>query len=430
MDEHITRHLLHAIHQGWRNPGDLAAIGLAHLFEHCPVCREEFESWRRQAGEGVDRPEGGDFDAALGRVCGENGGLRDELESEAAQVESERRQARSRSEELLALPADDRIDWIRSESQGHGGPLLAEALIEESRRKAPGYPWEGITLANLARTVLQHSATTQYAAELYVRALAHLANAVRVTGDLLRSDQILSDARYFLRSQGGGDRLVRAELDSLEGSLRMGQRRPREAIPLLLRSQIVYRMDGDIQATAGVLVALSRAHRLATELDRSLSLVDEAEVLLTPTPQDACRLTRCILGARIAISAEKRDGTAAWRHLEALIAAPGPGPVAELRARWALAEVLKSLNEPEAAKGTWLEISQEFQDLGFQYDSALASLQAAGLAAYLGLPHDAEQLAADALPVFERLGVRVKSAEARQLRDRAAAGGKSVVTPD
>jgi hypothetical protein len=63
--EHLTRELFRAISSGWRNPGDLAAIALAHLFELCPHCRREFESWRRELEDASSAPEGADYEAVI-----------------------------------------------------------------------------------------------------------------------------------------------------------------------------------------------------------------------------------------------------------------------------------------------------------------------------------------------------------------------------
>lgn len=425
MDEHITRHLLHAIHKGWRNPGDLAAIALAHLFEHCPVCRKEFEVWRRQAGEGVARPVGGDFDAALDRVCGVDGSENDELASEAARVEAERRKALSRAEELLALPVAEQLDRIRTESRGQAGPLLAEALIEESRRKAPGYPWEAITLANLARTVLQHADATLYAAELYARALAHLANAIRVTGDLPRSEQILLDARYFLRSQGGGDRLVRAELDSLEASLRLSQRRQREAIQPLFRAHAVYRMDGDLAQTAVVLSQLSKAHNELGENDRALILLQEARL----HAQGSCNVEfeAMILGNRSQVLADMGEIDAAWESLRELESPERArrGSLRALRQLWQEAYLFRASDEMVAFEAAMTSVFQGYRNARIHFAAAVAASELAELYVRQGLWPEAEELATEALDVFEQVQVPTKAIQARRLRDQAASRSRT-----
>jgi len=108
------------------------------------------------------------------------------------------REARSRADELLRLVPDQRAEWLRSEAGRFSALLLAEVLIEESRRRTPAYPRDGYTLASLARLVLHHAPSSLRATALYARALAYMANAVRVIGDLPRADQIMGDARFLL----------------------------------------------------------------------------------------------------------------------------------------------------------------------------------------------------------------------------------------
>jgi hypothetical protein len=242
--EHLSRELFRAIHKGWRNPGDLAAIAMAHLFELCPHCRSEFEAWRGELGEGVARGEG-DYDGALQRIRERTAANDLGPDAEEARLGRERRDARSRAEALLALPDDQRLDWIQSEKDRHSGLLLAEALIEECRRRTPGYPHEGFLLANLSRVVLHHAPANDFALELFVRSLAYLGNASRVLGDTLRADQLLGDARYLLRVHPAGDRGTRAEIDCLVGSLRVEQFREDEAIAVLLRALMVYELERD-----------------------------------------------------------------------------------------------------------------------------------------------------------------------------------------
>lgn len=154
MREHLSRELFRAISSGWRDPGDLARIAVGHLFELCSHCRREYEAWRREVPDEEAVPVHADYESVIESIRAR---VQPASEGAEAPIDSDIRHARSRAEDLLRLPPEQQAEWIRTESERHAGPLLAEVLIEESRRKTPGYPRKGYTLADLARLVLYHA---------------------------------------------------------------------------------------------------------------------------------------------------------------------------------------------------------------------------------------------------------------------------------
>jgi tetratricopeptide (TPR) repeat protein len=418
MDEHLTRDLFRAIHKGWRNPGDLAAIAMAHLFEECPRCRHEFEAWRRELSESVAAPEGQDFDAVFDRLrapAAANDGDGTALE---ARVEAERQRAGSRAEQLLALPADQRLDWIRNERSNHSGLLLAEVLIEDCRRQTPGHPYEGKALALLARVVLQHALASTYAVELYALSLAWLANAIRVIGDLPRADQILADARYLLRAQSlGADRLVRAEVDSLEASLRTGQDRPSEAIPLVLRALMAYRLEKKKWgAEATCFLKLARAHARQGETERAIALNREVGGHAGAGAETRLHVIgRQNVASVLADAGKSEEASEALEEARPLYSRLDE-PLEQLRCVWTEAKVLRGNGEHDAAADLLLSVRSGFAAKDLRYDQALASMELAGWYTAQGRRRDAEPLVEEALPIFQALDLPAKTAAARALR--------------
>lgn len=416
MHGHLTRELFRAIHQGWRNPGDLAAIAMAHLFELCPACRGEFEGWRREL-EGEAPPAGaGDFDATLDRIRSSEA----ETDGDAVPKENRRQEARSRAQDLLALQPEDRAEWIRSETATRSGLLLAEALIEECRGRTPGHPHQGYTLANLARLALQHAPASVEATQLYVRALAYLANAVRVIGDFPRAEQILGDARYLLRGHGVGHRLVRAELDRLEGTLLNSQFRPRAAISLLLRAQIVYRMEGRQSEAAATLLLLARSHRYLDELTRSSQVLREAERILSNHPSNRLLM---ILGERRAeqslSSGYPDDAMAQLEEVEERRSSLGD-PLVRLRGKWLRGRIHRAVGDLEMAEEKFRGAMTGFSAHRMLDDVARIQLELARLYIEQGRLGEARTLTDEAEPVFVDNHLPVKVAESRRLRALAA----------
>jgi tetratricopeptide (TPR) repeat protein len=417
MHEHLNRELFRAISSGWRNPGDLAAIALAHLFELCPSCRREFESWRRELEDRAVPSDAADYEAVIERA-------RIRVErlpgGSEAPVEAEIREARSRADELLRLVPDQRAEWLRFEAGRFSALLLAEVLIEESRRRTPAYPRDGYTLASLARLVLHHAPSSLRATALYARALAYMANAVRVIGDLPRADQIMEDARFLLRCQGGGDRLVRAELDGLEGSLRNDQERSEEAVPLLLRALMTSRLEQMAGRTAAILIKLAGAHIRLNEPRRSLSLLIEAEKVLDSEPDPRLRLL--ILHNRalgLYYSGYPQQAQALLDESSEL-AGSQDQPLNVLRRSWISGKAARKLADLDLAEERLVSVREGFSCRGLRSDAAEASMDLCGLYLEQGRRKEAEELADAALPVFEELELPAKASAARALRARAA----------
>ncbi len=423
-DEHITRDLFRAISGGWRNPGDLAAIALAHLFELCPHCRREFQAWRGELGEGAAARGPEDYEAVLdrfrARAAPRPANSNEPPGAVEAKAEAEEREARSRAEELLGLSPVEQAELIRREPERFSGLVLAEMLIEDSRKKAPDRPKEAGVSARLARLVLHHTSVSGYAGELYVRALAYLANAIRVIGDLPRADQILGDARYFLRSLGCGNRLLRAELDSLEASLRRGQDRPDLSVPLLLRALMVNRLEGRLRSAAAVLVNIALAHNRRGELQAAFGSLKEGESLLNDSPDHLLLLClranlvslHCHAG-NLELATEVNDETEALQLLHG-------HPVEGSRHEWRRATIARRAGDLEEAARRLSSVRERFAAEGFFYDAALAGLELAGIYTECHELNEAEELLAEVTPVFRGLELPSKVAEAEALTRRLA----------
>lgn len=420
IDEHLTRELLRAIHKGWRNPGDLAAIAMAHLFELCPRCRREFEAWRSDLGEDVAAPEGQDYDAVLDRIRAPAAANDGDVAVFEAQVEAERIRAWSRAEELLALPSEHRLEWVRREKGRHSGILLAEVLIEESRRRTPGYPHEGFALANLARLVLQHAPTSALAVEVYARALAYLANAARVVGDLQRADQILSDARYLLRSQGGGDRQTMGEIYGLEASLRIVQDREGDAIPLLLRAVLISRLEGPKTDLAPrCLVKLTAAHGRLGEVDRAVEIWNELRrTVRTEVAEELDCLARQNIASAFLDVGRPQDAQSILD--EGKSGYSRFSPLRRARVSMLNSRVLYALGKCDEGEEQLVAVQSDFVSRGLRHDEAVVSLQLAEWYVEQRRRREAEPLVHEALKICRSLQVPRKLAKAEALNARMA----------
>jgi tetratricopeptide (TPR) repeat protein len=402
----------------------MAAIAMAHLFELCPRCRREFEAWRQELESQDQEPKSADYEAVLDRIRARVEPPSQESGSGAGEspVDGDLREARSRAEELLRLGPEQQLAWIRSDSDRLAGPLLAEVLIEEGRRRTPGYPHDGYTLTHLARIVLQHAPASPHSVKLYARALAYMANAVRVIGDLPRAEQILGDARYVIHSQAGGDRLARAELDSLEGSLRMEQGRPRDAVSAFLRAQMVYQLENLATETAATLQLLARAHGKLREFGRSFELLDKAEKMLAANPEQHLLIVSASLHVGLLEEAgSPRSAFAALANLEALIEGFDDS-VLNTRASWQRGRLSGALGDFDAMEQLLLQVIKELAGRRMVNDLAHAKLELAGLFAEQGRIGEAGDHVEEAASIFREIGLARDAAEAHRVRGRLLNG--------
>lgn len=427
---HLTRELLRAIDRGERTPGDLVGVVTAHLFNLCPRCRKELEAYRRELGGSTGAPasapvsdsgssgnEIGDeeidrrYHLAIERVRDRLRGF-DGIQRLEARAAADERQARRRLAELLALPAGERLERLRTAPEHFAEPALAELLIEEAHRAVSGRPRDAEALAALARAVLQHGEHTGYTAELYARALAHGANALRVRGELCRADDLLGQARFLLGAQAGGDRTVRAELDSLEGSLRRDQRRLNEAESLFIRAATAWALEQNSVMTARNLLKLGVVLREKGDPERSIEyLVDAADRL---DPETEPRLS---LYARHNL-ADSLNDAGRPREARELVEETRPlwthhsDPLTDLRRFWLEGKIAHSLGETAEAEHAFLAVRDGFLGQGIGYDAALVSLDLAQLYACDGRTADLKRLAEEIVPVFEAQDVHREAAAA------------------
>lgn len=429
-DRHLTLELLRTIHRGQRNPGDLVPVAMAHLFELCPRCRTVFEAWRLELGEGVADPSLLQYDPGFERLrkelrahlwieprgehgAGTLGGVSPACGDRPERSgEEERAVAGRRFSELLALPPRERAERLRREPDRYTGSTLAELLLEEARSCLPRRPRDAYSVAGLARAVLQHGAAVPYTAELYGRALAHQANALRVQGELRRAGELFEPARFLLKSQGGGSRLTRAEIDSLEGSLCRAQRRFDEAITLLSRAVMGYALEGERLRAAGALVSLGTVYRELGELERAIETTLQAcESLERGEPSVVQLFARHNL-VNMLVEAGKPREARDLLDQSAPLYERFADRLTRLRRRWVEGHIARAEEDLATAESLYATVRDRFLAEGMAYDAALASLDLALLYATQGRTAELKRLAEEIVPVFESQDVHREAATA------------------
>ena len=390
-DLHLSCEFLRSITWGDRNPGDLVPLALRHLVALCPRCQAEVDAFIREVRAQGEEPA--DYAEAIARALAR-------AQHFAEQVAEEREEAAALLGELRRLKPGGRLAAVEGSPERYRGPALAQLLLEETLGCLPGRPQEALSTAQLARAVLRHAETSPIASELFARATAHAGNALRALGRLAEADEALKDARFLLRQGGGGDRRLSAELDSFEGSLRRDERRLPEALTLLHRALVAYRLEEDKVCVIQTLLKVGMVHREMGEIDEAIAATREA--LEASNAEEHPRLHLYARHNLAYLLCEVGGYTAARRLVdESLGLYSLADALTQLRFLWLEGRIAQGLGQVETAEGSYRAARGGFAREGLAYDVALISLDLATL--YLELRRTAEvkALAEEMVGIFE-----------------------------
>jgi tetratricopeptide (TPR) repeat protein len=406
-DIHITRELLRAVTRGELSERALSQIETQHLESLCPVCRREIQAWREEGTAEV----GYEYALqALPAVLGRH----------ASDLMKQMRQAERDLEELLAIRPAERLVRVDRSRSRFRGPVLAERLIQESRRRTPASPGEGLDLAELARAVVHRSPDHPDTFSLLALASAQMANACRAGGDLRQAEEHFRHVRYLVRNQGVTDPLTLAQIDHLEGSLRKDQRRFQEAEELLTRSAMLFRISGDAAETARVLLKLGELSFHQGLLDRAVEMVQAALERLAPEEEPRLYLNGRHNLALYLAEAGRFAQAAGLVAADADLYRRHPEPWTQLRLSWLRGKIAAGLGDAAEAERLFRETRDGFVRQENGYDAAMASLDLALLYLKEGRTADVLPLAEEMAALFESRDVHREALAAVLLFQEAA----------
>jgi len=398
-----------------------------HLLETCEVCAAEW-----QGGDGAPvvalpaarlrDPDPAEYDVPEAWLVTQH--QVDRQKARRSRRREAARLARVDLTRLLRLPTERWRERVTGARTRYRSRALAELMIAECRQRVRSHPRQAVLLAELVSAVLAWTISRPeltWAPPLLLRAEAQRANALRVAGDLPAADGAFRALRADLARHPVEDPLLGAELDSLEASLRIGQRAFPEAEALLARAAAAYRRgadrDGEARTSiqlANLLQALGRPEEVLPHLDRAASLIDaEKEPFLyastvTGRVNVLCDLDRAGEAARLLslhAAAYADCGDAFIDHLYRFLrgrVALGAGGHAEAERHF------------QASRDAFLE-------LGRDYDAILTSLYLADALLAAGKLAELRDLAAELVPLFRARGVARETLAALRLLAQAAA---------
>ncbi|MEM7048644.1 MAG: tetratricopeptide repeat protein [Acidobacteriota bacterium] len=390
IDIHLTRELLQAVTRGELHPSVLTATLLEHLTALCPTCRDEIDAWRRDARGSGSEGVSAAVDKSLASA-----------DAQQRAIERERREARKDFTALLRLPEGRRLERVTGAYKRFRSPFLAEELLRKSRSFIPADPRQAFHFAELANTVAQWSQNRAFGAELQTQALANMANAQRALGELRTADALFRQARSVVRMEGVTDKLVYAELDSYEGTLRRVQRSFDEAETLFERAVLHSRLAGDDERVARTLLSISELYRAMGESEKALVSAREALELLDPEEQARlCLMARHNVAHSLCDLERFEPAAAAFDEAKTLYAR-FEDFWTQQRADWLEGKILRGLGRPRDAETVLRGVRERFVTQDEAYDAALVSIDLALVMADLGRSHDMQVLAEEMMPLFQ-----------------------------
>jgi tetratricopeptide (TPR) repeat protein len=290
----------------------------------------------------------------------------------------ERSQARDLYVELLGHQAVEGLSQVHS-TRRYASLALCELLLKKSRELAHADPEQARRATELAVAVAEQLDLNLYGAPVVqdTRAIAwaYLAETRRVHADLRSAETSMKIAEGLL-AQGSGDPLARAELLTLQASLRGYSGRFEEAINLLNRVASIYRKLGDSHLLGRTLLKKGTVLGNAGHPEMAVRLIRRSMDLIDP-PREP-RLLVCATHNFIWFLNESDRGNQAATCLEgARRLYERSGDRRHLgRLRWLEGKLASRFSEAES---TLLEARDRLAREGLSYEAALAAMDLAVL---------------------------------------------------
>lgn len=316
---------------------------------------------------------------------------------------------------LEGLPQPARLALVET-SEEHWSWALCERVCEASVREASRSLERATACAHLARQIADRvRGPEEWRDRLQGYAAAHVANALRVSGDLVSADRAMEEAKRLW--QTGSDPagvLDPGRLLHLEGALRRDQRRFPEALILLDEAIVVGRTPERALLQKGhTFEVMGEYERAAETLLRAAPLIlQKGDLRLESILSGNLALNYCHLG---------RFEEAALLAGRVRAAALETGDEIEaLRMTWAEGRIAAGLGRTEEARRLLAQARREFAARGMDYDAALALLEESALLLDEGRTAEVKAVTHELAVVFGSKGVHREARAALRLFQEAA----------
>lgn len=365
-DVHVTPELLRAIHES-ELPGE---VMFRLIWEHfqalCPTCKAAIEEWQAET-------RGGDYDSAF-----EN--AKKKAEEKVRDVETLKRAIDREVREILRLDPEEAVERIKGASKRFRSPLLVDRLLDEAAEQLHGDPRRAVELLRCARAIVERP-EKPLSPELRVRVILNHANALRVARKHREADIVFQEVRDLMRTEPVISFDLYALRASFEGSQRRDQSNFEQAKKLLSQSILIYRVVGDENEAAKVLLSLSYVHFRLGETVQSLEAIHEALNILDPEEDlSLSAIARQNLASYLCDTGDPRGARHVLHESHAVLARyieEFEAETSRLAIIWLEGRIARDLEEYERAEEKLVAAAEGFSDLDIGYDTALVLLDLA-----------------------------------------------------
>ncbi len=385
--EHPPREAFERLVRGEAEAGETREI-VRHLLAGCSKCGRTVEETRSPSLAPFQRVETYDtvFDRLEGRLAQGTG----ELATRAPSLH----------EELLGHQAVEGLFQVHS-TRRYASLALCELLLQKSRELAREAPEQARQAMDLAAAAAEQLDLDVYGAPVVqdarASAWAYLDGTQRVVADLRSAETSVTTAGRLLAAGKGQPSRVRAELLTLQASLRAYGGRFEEALGLLNRAATLYRRKGDRHLLGRTLLKKGTVLGNAGRPDIAVRLIRHSMDLIDP-PREP-RLMVCATHNYIwFLNEDGRPGEATASLHSARRLYRQAGDRQHLgRLRWLEGKLAPRL---DAAEGALSEARDELAREGLSYEAALAAMDLALLYAGESKGAAMRRLADQMLPLF------------------------------
>jgi transcriptional regulator with XRE-family HTH domain len=311
-------------------------------------------------------------------------------------------------------------DLAREAAEYHTAGFV-ELLCEESRKAAGDSAARALHLARCAAAAAAAAPGNEgWRSRLQGYVDAHLANALRVGGDLREADRAFGHARELWEAGAGDDPglLNGARFLHLEASLRRGQRRVREALALLDQALALDRWG----ETPTLFMSKARALEELGQYEQAVALLLRLDSQLDAGSEPRGRyVVRGQLVSNFCHLGRYGEAAIALGELRVLARRLG-NQLDQLRVEWLHGRVAAGLGRSDDAIAALSRVRDAFMAQNNAYDAALATLQLAEVHATLRRTAEVQALARASAPIFRDQGVHKEARRALELFHRGGAG--------